>query len=214
MNLSEHLLSYFALYGTPLLFGIIVVSCAGVPLPASLLLIAAGSFTDHGEMNGTAVFVFATLGAVLGDQLGYLIGRWGDRRLAFRLTRWLGGKERLAQAEAQAREWGGLSIFLTRWLATPLGPVVNLVSGFAGYSWWRFLIWDIFGEVLWVALYVGLGQVFSHRVQALSAFFGQITWAVAALFIGAFLVWILVRQMRNPSNRPLKPIRRKMILGT
>jgi membrane-associated protein len=194
VSLSEQLLGELALYGTPLLFGITVISCAGVPLPASLLLIAAGSFADHGEMNGPLVVTFASLGAVLGDQIGYMLGRWGDRALTARVSRWLGSEERLAQAEAHARKWGGTGIFITRWLATPLGPFVNLASGFMRYSWFRFLLWDIVGEVLWVALYVGVGEVFSHRVQMLSGLFGQVTWAVAALFIAMVLGWMLWRR--------------------
>ena len=87
MSLSEQLLAALSLYGTPLLFAITVIACAGVPLPASLLLIAAGSFADHGEMNGPAVIGFASLGAVLGDQFGYVLGRWGDRALTARVSR-------------------------------------------------------------------------------------------------------------------------------
>ena len=54
--------------------------------------------------------------------------------------------DRLEQAEARLRKWGGPGIFFTRWLVTPLGPAVNLISGFAGYSWLRFLIWDFLGN--------------------------------------------------------------------
>ena len=138
-------------------------------------------------------YAFASLGAVLGDQFGYMVGRWGDRKLTTRVSRWLGSEERLAQAEAHARKWGGVGVFITRWLATPLGPLVNLTSGFAGYPWHRFLIWDIIGETLWVGLYVGVGEVFSHRVQALSGFFAQITWTVAAIFVALLLSSLLFR---------------------
>ena len=193
MSVSEQLLSDLSLYGMPLLFGVTVVSCAGVPLPTSLLLIAAGSFADHGEMNGAVVIAVASSGAVIGDSIGYAVGRWGDRALADRVSRWLGGEERLAQAEAQAQRWGGLGIFMTRWLATPLGPFINLASGFASYPWQRFLLWDVLGEVLWVAIYVGLGELFSHRVQALSSLLGQVTWAVLALIVAAALAWKLLR---------------------
>lgn len=193
MNLSEQLLGDLSLYGMPLLFGVTVISCAGVPLPTSLLLVAAGSFADHGEMNGTAVISVASLGAVLGDQIGYAIGRWGDRALADRIGSWIGGEDRLTQAEGHARKWGGWGIFLTRWLLTPLGPFINIASGFADYPWHRFLLWDILGEVLWVGLYVGLGEIFSHRVLALSSLLGNVTWAVLAILAAAALAWKLLR---------------------
>lgn len=197
MSISEQLLTDLALYGMPVLFGVTVISCAGVPLPTSLLLIAAGSFADHGEMNGTAVIAVASLGAVLGDQIGYAVGRWGDRALADRISHWVGGEDRLTQAEAHARKWGGWGIFLTRWLITPLGPFINLASGFASYPWHRFLLWDVVGEVLWVALYVGLGEIFSHRVQALSSVLGDLTWAVLAFIAAVALAWKLLRSLKS-----------------
>ncbi len=197
MSISEQLLGDLALYGLPLLFGVTVVSCAGVPLPTSLLLIAAGSFADHGEMNGTAVIAVASLGAVLGDHIGYVVGRWGDRALADRISHWVGGEDRLTQAEAHARRWGGWGIFLTRWLITPLGPFINLASGFTSYPWHRFLLWDVVGEVLWVAVYVGLGEIFSHRVQALSSLLGNLTWAVLALIAAIALAWKLLRSPKS-----------------
>ena len=197
MSVSEQLLGDLATYGMPLLFGVTVVSCAGVPLPTSLLLIAAGSFADHGEMNGAAVIAVASLGAVIGDSIGYGVGRWGDRALADRVSRWIGGEDRLAQAEAHAQRWGGLGIFITRWLATPLGPFINLASGFAGYPWHRFLLWNVLGEVLWVALYVGLGEIFSHRVLALSSLLGDVTWAVLALIAALALAWKLLRSPKS-----------------
>lgn len=197
MNLSEQLLGMLVLYGVPLLCAVTFISSAGAPLPVSLLLIAAGSFTDHGEMNAVSVITFATVGAVLGDQAGFALGRWGGHRLARRVSRWAGSEERLESAEAHARRWGGLGIFLTRWLITPLGPCVNLVSGFAGYPWPRFLLWDVLGEFLWVVLYVELGQIFSHQVQDLSALLGNATWALLALLAAGFMMWRLAKFVRG-----------------
>ena len=87
---GEQLLSALALYGVPLLCGVTIIASVGAPLPISLLLIAAGSFADHGEMNVPAVVAFTTLAAVAGDNLGFAIGRWGGRRLATRISGWIG----------------------------------------------------------------------------------------------------------------------------
>jgi membrane protein DedA with SNARE-associated domain len=62
-----------------------------------------------------------------------------------------------------------MGIFLSRWLITPAGPWVNLMSGASKYPWLRFVLWDVVGEVLWVVLYVYLGRVVAGEVQAISS---------------------------------------------
>jgi membrane protein DedA with SNARE-associated domain len=117
--------------------------------------------------------------------------------MAARVSRWVGSEDKVEQAEAHFGKWGGWGIFFTRWLLTPLGPIVNLVSGFAGYSWLRFLIWDAVGEFLWVSLYVMTGNVFSHQVEALGSVAGNATWAVVALLVSGFIAWKLYQLRRK-----------------
>ena len=199
MSVTEQLLAALALYGLPVLFGVLVVGCAGVPLPASLMLVAAGSFAQFGEMKLWQVITVAIVASVLGDQIGYGLGRWGGN-LAERFSRRLGGEEKLKRAEEFTRRWGGTGIFFSRWLVTPLGPWLNLTSGMAGYSWPRFLLWDALGEALWVVLYVMLGGLFSDSVQALAEILGSLAWVVAGLVLAAILGWQLAKAFR--SNGP------------
>jgi membrane-associated protein len=165
LNISDQLLAALTLYGLPVLFGITFINSIGVPIPDAILLIAAGSYVRLGDMNLWGVIVLATIGAVLGDQVGYGIGLWGGRRLANRLSKWLGGEKRLHEAEALAKKWGGPGIFFSRVLFTGLNSWVNVISGITTYSYSKFLFWDVAGEVVWVILYVLLGNIFSDRVQ-------------------------------------------------
>lgn len=199
MNLTDQLLSALVSYGLPVLFIIILIASAGIPLPLTLLLIAAGSFVEQGEMKFWQVVLVASSAAILGDNIGYGIGRWGGRRFARRMGGWLGGENRLLQAEATARKWGGISVFFTRWLMTPLGSWINLTSGISEYSWPRFLVWDVLGEVLWVVLYVSLGRIFSDRVQAMSDLLGNLTWVVIGLIAAIVFGWRLFKNMGRTS---------------
>ena len=89
--------------------------------------------------------------------------------------------------------WFGIRFFVRSWLTThswlltPLGPFVNIASGLTGYSWPRFLLYDLLGEALWVALYVLLGNFFSDRVEELSDTLGDFTWAAVSLLLAALL---------------------------
>ena len=198
MSLSDYLLATLGVYGLPVLFGALLVGAAGVPLPASLLLVAAGSFVNQGELDLWPVLALSASGAVLGDQLGYAVGRWGGRRLARRFGRLVGGEEKVSKAEEWLKRRGGLGVFLSRWLLTPLGPVVNLTAGASEYPWPRFLLFDALGEALWVALYVLLGKLFSDRVQEMSDLLGDLTWAILGLAAAAVLGVVLLKQLREP----------------
>jgi membrane protein DedA with SNARE-associated domain len=201
MSLSDYLLSTFGIYGLPVLFGVLFVGAIGLPVPGSLLLVAAGSFIEQGEIDQWSVLTLASLGVILGDNVGYALGRWGGRRLVRWLSRFVGGEERLEHVEGWLMRWGGTGIFLSRWLLTPLGPFVNLVSGMAGYPWPRFLFLAVTGEMLWVLLYVMLGKLFSDRVEALSEVLGDFTWAVVGLILVAVLGWKLSQYFRGSDER-------------
>jgi membrane protein DedA with SNARE-associated domain len=195
MNISDQLLGALSQYGLPALFGVIAIAAAGIPLPISMMLVAAGSFVELGEMKLWQVIFVASAGAVLGDQIGYALGRWGGHRLVGRFTRRRNSAARIAQASAFAKRWGAAGIFFTRWLITPLGPWLNLTSGMAGYPWLRFFFWDVVGEVLWVVLYVMLGKFFSDRVQALVEILGNLAWVIVGLIAAVILGWKLLRHL-------------------
>ncbi len=196
MNITDQLLAALSLYGLPVLFCVITIAAAGFPLPISLMLVAAGSFVELGEMKLWQVIAVASAGAVLGDQIGYALGRWGGHHVVARLRQRKNGAARIKEADAFVRRWGGVGIFLSRWLITPLGPWVNLTSGMANYSWTRFFCWDVVGEILWVVLYVMLGKIFSDRVQALAEILGDLAWVTIGLFIALILGWRLLRYLR------------------
>lgn len=196
--MSDYLLATLGVYGVPVLFAALLVGSAGVPLPASLLLLAAGSFVEQGELELWPVLALSAAGAVLGDQIGYALGRWGGRRLTGRIGGLVGGEKKIETAEEWLKRREGAGVFLSRWLLTPLGPVVNLTAGATRYPWPRFLVYDVLGEALWVVLYVLLGKFFSDRVQALSDLLGDMIWAVLGLVATAVLGLMLFRYMREP----------------
>jgi membrane protein DedA with SNARE-associated domain len=196
VRITDYLLATFGVYGLPVLFVVLLVGSAGVPLPASLLLVAAGSFVEQGELNLWSVLMLSATGAVLGDQIGYVVGRWGGRRLTLRFAKLVGGENRIEQTETWLRKREGVGVFLSRWLLTPLGPVVNLTAGATQYSWPRFFLYDVLGEMLWVVLYVLLGKFFSDRVQALNDLLGDLTWAILGLIAAIVLGVLAFRHLR------------------
>ncbi len=195
--MTDQLFGLLSTYGLPALFIILAVSSAGVPFPITLLLIATGSFVAQGEMVLWQVLIICSAGAIVGDNIGYGLGRWGGRKLVHRVTERFGGADMIKRAEAFTKRWGGVGVFLSRWLITPLGPWLNLTSGIAGYSWPRFLFWDVLGEVLWVVIYVSLGNLFSDRVGALAELLGNLTWVIVGVVAALILGWKLLQYFRS-----------------
>jgi len=208
VNITDQLLGALSQYGLPVLFAVIMIAAVGIPLPISMMLVAAGSFVELGEMKLWQVIVVASAGAVIGDQIGYGLGRWGGHRVVARIRRRGSGATKIAQAEAFAKRWGAAGIFLTRWLITPLGPWLNLTSGMAAYPWTRFFLWDVLGEVLWVVMYVMLGKFFSDRVQALVEILGNLAWVIVGLIAALILGWKLLRYLQ-----PAEPLKGAKIVA-
>jgi membrane-associated protein len=197
LNINDQVLAALSLYGLPVLSGLIFLTSFGIPLPATFVLVAAGSFVQLGDMNLWGVVVLGAVAAVVGDQVAYAIGRWGGHRLAKRLTGWFGGEKQLDGAEQAVNRWGWAGIFFTRWLVTPLSPYVNYTSGITGYPYRRFLLWDVTGELVWVTLYVVAGMQFSDRVQALIETLGNLAWVEIGLIAAAIFGWLLYRNLRK-----------------
>jgi membrane protein DedA with SNARE-associated domain len=206
--MNDQLLAAVSLYGAPALFGIVVIAAIGVPLPITLLLIIAGSLISQGAMNLWWAIAAAGVGSILGDQIGYAIGRWAGPAVVARLSRVFGKRANLEAMEAKVKAWGGPGIFVTRWLISPLGPWINLASGTAAYPWHRFLFWDILGELTGAAVFISLGLFFSDRVMSLYAMLGDLTWAIAALLTAIVLGYLLLTYLRRarpsiPRQSPL-----------
>jgi membrane-associated protein len=193
---TDQLLALVTSYGLPALFGVLVLAAAGAPLPATLLLIAAGSFVAQGQMNLVQVLIIGSIGAILGDQLGYALGRWGGRNFVQRITKRFGNAG-LERAEAFTKRWGGAGIFFSRWLVSSLGPWINLTSGITAYPYTHFVFWGILGELLWVALCVTLGNIFSDRVQYLAEVSGSLTWVILGCVVAPVLGWMLFQSFQR-----------------
>jgi membrane protein DedA with SNARE-associated domain len=196
--MHNQILAAVSEYGAPALFVVVTIAAVGVPLPITLLLVVVGSMVSQGAVNLWSAIGAAGAGSILGDQAGYAIGRWGGPATVRRLSALMGKHAGLEVMEAKAKAWGGLGIYLTRWLLSPLGPWINLASGTAAYPWHRFLFWDILGELTDAAVYILLGRFFSDRVMALDAVLGDLTWAIAALLAAILLGYLLVAHLRRP----------------
>lgn len=186
--MTDWLLALVPQYGVWLLAGSTFLSCLALPIPASILMLAAGGFASAGDLSMTGAAGAALAGAVAGDQTGYFAGRAGGAGLIARLGQ---RAQPVAKATELLARRGDLAVFLSRWLVSALGPYVNVAAGAAGQGWHRFTLAAVAGEAVWVALYVGLGYAFTGNLQAASAMATDMLGflAAGAVALGA-LLWL------------------------
>ena len=199
--MTESLLEFLTSYGLPAAALLLAIGQFGVPIPTSLALLTLGALAANGDAELMTAFVWAVAGATIGDQAGFLAGRFvaqsAEERPGF-----LGGLARKARAaEPKLQKWGGGGVFLTRWLFTPLGPAMNIASGITGFSWPRFTVWAAAGEALWVSIYITLGYSFGSNIETLSGILGNLSMALAMLALAAFLGWRLKLAVQSAHAR-------------
>jgi membrane protein DedA with SNARE-associated domain len=152
-------------YGLIVVFLLIAMESAGVPLPGETALVAAGVFAARGNYSIVSVIVVASLAAIVGDNIGYWLGRELGRGFLQRYGPVRRFSERvLPRAERFFDKHGGKAIFIARFTAG-LRVAGAWVAGFAKMPWWRFFLWNAAGGIAW-ATSVGLVAYYFGRAAA------------------------------------------------
>lgn len=192
--MTETMLALVPEYGVAFLALVTFLSCLALPVPASLVMLTGGAFVAGGDIDLVPAWAGALIGAILGDQLGFAIGRWGDNILVRieqsspRRAALIGRSRRLTA------KYGAPGVFLSRWLFSPLGPYVNYLSGASRLPWRVFTPWVILGEVVWVSAYIGLGAAFSANIREVGEVLGNATGAAAAVVVAVVIALLVLRR--------------------
>ena len=179
-------------YGLALLFLLVAVESAGVPLPGETALIAAALLSQPGQEHHfsiVAVIAIAALAAIIGDNIGYALGRFGGRAL---LDRW-GPIRRYAErtlppAERFFHQHGGKSVFFGRFVAV-LRVTVAWLAGITHMPWWRFFLFNAAGGIVWSAIYTFAAYAVGNTLRNVSGTLNIILGVVAGVVI---IITILV----------------------
>jgi membrane protein DedA with SNARE-associated domain len=172
------------------------MEASGIPVPGETALIAAAVLASQGKLSIELVIAIAAVSAIVGDNIGYFLGRRYGRRLMERPGR---TKERrqvaLERGEHLFDRHGAKAVFLGRWVAL-LRIWAAWLAGIAGMRWRSFLFWNALGGIGW-ALFFGLlgywgGEATAHLVARL----GVGAAIAVGLGVGGFWVWLHLRQRR------------------
>ncbi len=180
--------------GYLVLFAFVGVESSGVPVPGETALITAGVLAHHGRFHIELVIVVAASAAILGDNVGYLIGRTGGRRLLERPGPFERHRRQvLEKGEPFFAKHGAKAVFLGRWIGG-LRIAASWLAGISHMPWRTFLFWNALGGIVW-ATSVGLaayylGPTAEHVFKYVGV--GGVTAAVLAII--ALLTWRRLRR--------------------
>jgi len=194
--MSDFLLTQIINYGTPFFAFILFLGALGFPVGASVVLIAAGAFSEQGILQWFQAAALGLLGAILGDAMSFGIGYYARDWVNARF----GNSKAWRNAEETFDTRAGLAIYLTRFLITALAIPTNLIAGGSGIQFRRFITYDSLGELTWIILYGGLGYLFGSQWELVSTFisnFGGLMLGVLILVSG---LWLAIRRLRNDGN--------------
>jgi membrane protein DedA with SNARE-associated domain len=181
-------------YGVPALFVTITLESLGAPMPGESAIIVASAAAARGELDIRAVALAAFLGAVLGDNIGYLIGRKLGRDALLRLGGRFGVTEAmLARAEAITARWGPLMVVGARVLLRQLN---GLVAGSTRMPWPRFIAANVVGAALWVGLWTTLAYRFGHDTRIVPFLWHHLS-LVAAILVPLIVLALVAVRLRH-----------------
>ncbi|NND41620.1 MAG: DedA family protein [Silicimonas sp.] len=189
--MTETVFGLVTQYGVYVIFASAFLSCLALPIPTSLMMLTGGAFVASGDLSFWTVGMAAYVGAVLGDQTGYFLGRTGGSALVDRLARSPARAAVLARASKLVDERGGMGVFLSTWAVAPLGPWVNFVAGATDLSWRRFTVADVLGETVWVTAYVWFGYIFMDQVSTVAEIMGDVIGLLVSLVVVATMAFWL-----------------------
>lgn len=152
-------------YGLILLFLVVAGESAGIPLPGETALVAAAILATRHHYSIVSVIAVAACAAIIGDNVGYWVGRTGGRRL---LERWgpirRYARRALPPGERFFDQHGGKTVFIARFVAV-LRVSAAWLAGITHMTWWRFFLWNAAGGIAWASL-VGLLAYYFGRAAA------------------------------------------------
>ena len=186
-------------YGLIFLFGIVCLESAGAWLPGETALIAAAIYASNGHLTITGVIAVAAAAAIIGDNIGYWLGREGGRRLLYRYAFLRRFAERvMPPAERFFARHGGKAVFFARFFGG-LRVTGAWMAGITRMTWWRFLFWNAAGGIAWA---VGVGLIAFYGGHAAAdviedyGLYGGIAVAVLVV-IGLVALHVLRRRVEE-----------------
>ena len=189
-----------AQYGLYAVFLIVMLESAGLPLPGETALVLAAIFAGMtGQLDIVHVIATAAAGAIVGENIGFMVGRRFGLPLVKRYGAMVGlDDRRLAFGQHMFARHGAKIVFFGRFIAI-LRIFAALLAGVNHYSWRAFLFYNAAGGIVWASAFGVGGYVFGDAVHRVAGPIGMIGLGFAV--VGLFAGWWVMRNQEERYER-------------
>lgn len=193
-------------FGYPAVTVFVMIECTGIPFPGETMLLLASfsAATITPQLQIPLVIACAALGAILGDNLGYLVGRTGGRALALRFGRYVFLKpQHLNWAERFFAKHGDKTVFFGRFISI-LRAWSAFLAGINHMRWRNFLLYNAAGGIVWAIIYGTFGyvagRVFKNNFPLVESIASTTGWIGAGFIFAAVVTIYIVYRVRRKRN--------------
>ena len=193
------LIDQFGYFGVAL---IVFVESFGVPAPGETAIIASSAYAGSGHFNIFLVAAVALFAAVIGDSIGYLIGRRGGRPLVHRFGKYVRlTPERFDKVEGFMNRQGPKVVVIARFVEG-LRQFNGIVAGISGMPFHRFLAWNALGAALWVGIWSTGGYLAGDHIEAIASAISKYIVLAAVVAVLALIGYVWYRRRKRRSVEP------------
>jgi membrane protein DedA with SNARE-associated domain len=189
--------------GYPLLFLIVMAESSGLPVPGETGLITAAVLASQGNLKIALVIPIAAAGAIIGDNIGYLIGRKGGRWLLERPGRFQRQRQEvLRTGEPFFERHGPKAVFFGRFLLG-LRVWASWLAGATRMHWRSFVLWNALGGIVWATAIGLIAYFLGHSASNAIETFG--IYGLVAVLIAIVSFIVLHRRGRRDREEDARP---------
>lgn len=169
--IEDDVLTAVLIYGYPALGLTLLLGAIGLPLPDGVATIVAGSLASQHRIDWFSAAAIVVIASVLGDTIGYGLGRLLSQKFLERHGHWFGYTlARRERVRMLFDRWSLLTVFITRTFVSYLSSIASLLAGVSRYRLPRFLVIAFLGRLIWTAGYFGLGYAIGADWEAATSF--------------------------------------------
>jgi len=206
MEVLNHLIEFFSIYGYWAVLTILIICGFGIPIPEDITLIAGGVICALADSNMITVVhhvdvhhmvLVSLFGVLIGDSIMFFLGKWlGDRVKTLPLLRLVFTEKAYAVMQEKTEKYGSKVLFIARFLPGVRATIFVTAGVTRKVSWFRFIAFDGSAALISVPIWVYMGYFFAQDLPDLVSWVKKSEYAIF-LGLGIVIAYFVFRYFRT-----------------